>query len=131
VNEEELEFLFPGADPAHGADELRARGPTLAIVTFGDRGCYFRSASGSGTVPGFTIPVVDTTGAGDGFVAGLLAELPPETPPGEVPPDALSRILSFANAAGALICTRKGAIPALPTREQVVALVGGTASRKV
>lgn len=123
VNEEELEFLFPGADPAQGGDALRTLGPTLALITLGAAGCHYRTATAAETVFGFTVPVVDTTGAGDGFVAGFLAELPSDTPPGQLAPAELRRILRFANAAGALTCTRRGAIPALPTRAEVEALL--------
>jgi fructokinase len=124
INEEELEFLFPGTDPARGAAELLARGPSLVLITLGAAGCYYRTAASGETVAGFTVPVVDTTGAGDGFVAGLLAELPPDAPPGALPAAELRRILRYANACGALTCTRKGAIPALPSREEVEQLLG-------
>jgi len=125
VNEEELEFLFPGADAVHGAASLRRHGPRLAIVTLGAAGCYAGTASGGEAVSGFRVPVVDTTGAGDGFVAGFLAELPDDLPPHDLPPPELRRILRFANAVGALTCTRKGAIPALPTRAEAQALLTG------
>ena len=58
----------------------------------------------------------DTTGAGDGFVAGMLVGLL------ENPNDYLTKLeelLCFANAVGALTTTNRGAIPALPTRAQV------------
>jgi fructokinase len=124
VNEEELEFLFPGADPVRGGAELRALGPALALVTLGAAGCCYSTADAAATVPGFSVPVVDTTGAGDGFVVGFLAELPSDIPPGRLPPAEMQRILRFANAVGALTCTRRGAIPSLPTRAEVEALLG-------
>jgi fructokinase len=68
------------------------------------------------------VPVVDTTGAGDGFVAGLLAGLLASERAWERVPD-LENVLRFANAVGALTTTRRGAIPALPTRAQVEALL--------
>ena len=61
---------------------------------------------------------IDTTGAGDGFMAGLIAGLLAE--PGSVDDAAkLDRICGFANAVGALTTLERGAIPALPTREAV------------
>ncbi|MBO9405619.1 MAG: hypothetical protein J7448_11100, partial [Thermomicrobium sp.] len=72
---------------------------------------------GEGRVPGFPVRVVDTTGAGDGFVAGLLVGLLEHG--GEWSQEIIEQALRLANAVGALVCTRRGAIPALPTRQRV------------
>jgi fructokinase len=64
---------------------------------------------------------VDTTGAGDGFVAGLLKGLY-EDQDWENPVK-LARICRYANAVGALTTTQRGAIPALPTAVQVQAFL--------
>ena len=72
----------------------------------------------SGDVPGFNVTVTDTTGAGDGFVAGLLHGLLAQ-PSATANEDQLRAICRYANAVGALATTRRGAIPALPTSEQV------------
>ena len=69
-------------------------------------------------MPGFTVSAVDTTGAGDGFVAGLLKGLLTQ-PDATTNEDHLRAICRYANAVGALTTTRRGAIPALPTAEQV------------
>jgi fructokinase len=63
---------------------------------------------------------VDSLGAGDAFVAGLLACLsafPDASVIGDE--DSLVPALRFANAVGAITTTRYGAIPALPTRAEV------------
>lgn len=116
VSEEELAFLTGSSDPTAARslwhDRLR-----LVVVTHGARGCTFLTADASGTLPGFTVRVVDTTGAGDGFVAGLLVGLLEH--PGDWSKPTLERVLRFANAVGALVCTRRGAIPALPSRARV------------
>jgi sugar/nucleoside kinase (ribokinase family) len=63
-------------------------------------------------------------GLRSGFVAALLSELLAEVhQPGdieELPPSRLSGMCDFANAVGALTCTKVGAIPALPTREEAL-----------
>ena len=65
---------------------------------------------------------VDTTGAGDGFVAGLLKGLLEH--PLAVRDEALLRsICRYANAVGALTTTERGAIPALPTAARVAELL--------
>jgi fructokinase len=116
----ELSFLTGTSDPADACRVLRQHGPAMAIVTLGGGGCYFQSARLSGEVPGVAVEVVDTLGAGDAFVAGLLAGL--SAHPDDVvlhDEDALVRALRFANAVGAITTTRFGAIPALPTRAEV------------
>ncbi len=50
-------------------------GPSSWWSRLGARGCYYDAPQASGYLPGETVPVVDTTGAGDGFVAGLWAAL--------------------------------------------------------
>ena len=69
-------------------------------------------------VPGFRVPVVDTTAAGDAFNAALAVGLAEGMP--------LPAAVRFANAAGALACTKMGAIPAMPTRAEVDTLLTGT-----
>ena len=60
--------------------------------------------------------VVDTTAAGDAFTAALAV--------GHAEGLTLSESIRFANAAGALCCTKVGAQPALPTRRAVAARLG-------
>ena len=77
---------------------------------------------GSGEVPGFRVNTVDTTGAGDGFVAGLLKGLV-EHPSADQDEARLTAICRYANAVGALTTTERGAIPALPDAASVASLL--------
>ena len=65
----------------------------------------------------------ETTGAGDGFMAAMITRLLPERERlgslTRVDRNIVREALTFANAVGALTCTRPGAIPALPTRTEV------------
>lgn len=125
VSEEELAFLTGG----HSVAPLWERFPALRVivVTRGGDGAALYQRDSSGTieaadVPGFRIVAVDTTGAGDGFMAGLLVSV---LEAGGIDGLAgrLAEVGRFANAVGALACTQKGAIPALPTRAQVQAFL--------
>ena len=123
LSEEDLTALVGTGDPARGSAEVLGRGPRLVVVTRGKEGCFCRSARGTLAVPGFGVPVVDTTGAGDAFVGGLLAGLlalggAPEALPALGEGDLLAA-LRLANAVGALTTTARGAIPALPDRTAV------------
>ncbi|MBI3912225.1 MAG: hypothetical protein HY320_15005 [Armatimonadetes bacterium] len=117
VNEEEAEFLFGTPNAVAAAAAILKRGPRLACVTRGAAGCVLAAAAGQVSIPGFSVAVQDTTGAGDGFVAALLVRLRQSGAAGD---EAWLRETGrFANAVGALTCTQKGAIPALPTAKAV------------
>ena len=86
-------------------------------MTCGAQGCRYFTPDGGGKVAGFAVHAVDTTGAGDGFVAGLLAGLLEADLNWDG--DQLEAALRLGNAVGALATTQRGAIPALPLREMV------------
>jgi len=123
VSEEEGEFLFDTRTPEETSSKLLLGGARLVVVTRGAAGVYCRwwleDQLQELSVSGFSVDAVDTTGAGDGFVAALLAGVLAEPALEEIPPERMQAILTLANAVGALTCTRKGAIPALPTRAEV------------
>ncbi len=130
ISEEELAFLSDKSDLSDGSDWLMMSYPNIKLiaVTLGAEGCYFRMAQAEGNVPPFRVDVVDTTGAGDGFVAGMLSCLLDCTSsPDEIASlsqDDLTRIFRFANAVAALTTTKRGAISALPCRDEVERLLG-------
>ncbi len=117
--EEEWEFVTGTSDLETGAHAILSAGPKLVVVTLGERGCYYDNGDSRGAVAGFRVEVVDPLGAGDAFVAAMLSQLM-YAPRGEALPDArLREIMRYANAAGALTCTRRGVIPSLPSAGQL------------
>ncbi len=117
VNESELELLTQTSDVEQGSAQLFARGPKLIVATLGAQGSYFHSAQTKGFVKAFKVDAIDSTGAGDSFVGALLTQLIKHD---KQELDAhLPSALEFANAAGAITSTRRGAIPALPTAKEV------------
>lgn len=125
VSEEELAFLTGENDLARGAMRLWHDRLRLLVVTQGAAGCAYFTAQTQGHVPGFAVTAVDTTGAGDGFVAGLLAGLLDHGLAWEQ--EAIVAALRLANAVGALTTTQRGAIPALPTRAAVAQFLASAA----
>jgi len=127
LSETELEFVTGTQDLAEGTREILARGPELVAVTLGPQGCYFDNGVSRGGVAGFEVPVEETTGCGDAFVAamlvGLLEHFHEDREPPDLSEDQLVRLFLFANAAGALTATGKGAIPSLPPRDEVEELL--------
>jgi sugar/nucleoside kinase (ribokinase family) len=131
INEDELKFLTGSRDHEE-ADKLRRENNIgLMIVTLDSRGAYISTAHGSKIVPGFSVKLVEATGAGDGFNAGVLGGLlahVKSVKDRRAALDALSlevilEIIHRANAIGALACTRPGAIPALPTKAELDAFL--------
>lgn len=110
------------ADIGAVARDWLARGPVLVVITRGPHGAIAYTARGERKVPGRTVAVIDTVGAGDTFHAALLARL--ETL-GHLSPakianlsDAvLKDVLRYAIAASSITCSRRGAD--LPTAAEV------------
>ncbi len=118
LSDDESEFLTGFRDLDAARQALWHDGLKLLVVTRGRAGCVYFTPAFSGTVESFPVEAVDTTGAGDGFVAGLLQGLLAD--PATVQDEArLRELCRFANAVGALATTARGAIPALPERERV------------
>jgi fructokinase len=118
VSDEELRFLTGSDDPAEARRRLWHERLELMVVTLGAAGCVYFTRDHEGVVVGFSVQAIDTTGAGDGFVAGLLHGLVRDRSAAS-DPQRLREICRLACAVGALTTTERGAIPALPTLERV------------
>ncbi|MDR6551928.1 PfkB family carbohydrate kinase [Paenibacillus qinlingensis] len=124
VSEEEIEFLL-GVDATTGAQQLLQRGPKVIVITLGAQGCRVVTARQDVVIAGVPVAAVDTTGAGDSFVGGMLFQLaqigvtPATVVDALAEAGAAERIFAFANRVGAMTTTRRGAIPALPTLAEV------------
>lgn len=119
INTDELAFLTDGRGDIRPLWHDRLR---LLLITEGAAGCRYLTPRFAGLAPGFSVPTVDSTGAGDAFVAAFLSQLA-ANPALLEDEAALRAALRFANAAGALTTTQRGAIPALPGRPAIEALL--------
>ncbi|XP_042483896.1 probable fructokinase-7 [Macadamia integrifolia] len=122
ISEDEITFLTGGDDPYDDNVVLKKLfhpNLKLLLVTEGSEGCRYYTKEFRGRVPGVKVKSVDTTGAGDAFVSGILSSIASDL---NLYKDEkrLREALLFANACGALTVTERGAIPALPTREAVL-----------
>lgn len=108
--------LTGAAEPEAIAASLHRLGVKTVVVKLGPRGCFVSSAEGAFTSPGFPVTAVDTTGAGDCFAAGFLAEL--------FRGHNLREAARFANAAGALCTQGMGGADSAPARERVEQFLG-------
>ena len=112
ISDEELLFLTGGDDVA----PLWHERMQMICVTCGPAGAVVHLRDGSKIEHGgYAVKAMDTTGAGDAFVAAMLIGILENR---EDYREKLPEILDFANAVGALTCLEKGAIPSLPTMAQ-------------
>lgn len=122
ASDEDLEFLYPGQPIEAFLDRCMAAGVDVACVTRGPDGAIAKSANGQSVdIPGRSVDVIDTVGAGDTFQAASLhflgqAQL---TRKGDAQKVDLEALVKFAIDAAALTCTRRGAD--LPTLAQIEA----------
>ena len=111
-NEDEARYYSGKEHPEDMADVFLGYGVRNVIIKLGAKGCFFKNAEESISLPPCSIQAVDATGAGDNFAAGFAAEILR----GASHADALR----FANACGAICTTAVGAGTALQSREQVL-----------
>lgn len=123
VSEEEVAFLT-GGDPYSDdvALKLWHSRLKLLLITEGQEGCRYYTKHFHGKISGFKVSAIDTTGAGDAFVGGILSQLVSDK---SLYQDEarLREALCFANACGAITTTERGAIPALPDKDTVLRLI--------
>src|SRR5262245_35581139 len=119
VNESEWDFLFPAKRFEDSFSLLRKQGVRLAVMTCDAKGSMLATEKVSVDVPTRRVKVADTTGAGDGFVAGLLYQLIRRKEGVLMRSAELENVAAFANSVGTLTCTQAGAIPAFPSLQKV------------
>ncbi|WP_342562338.1 PfkB family carbohydrate kinase [Paenibacillus sp. FSL R7-0345] len=121
VSEEELSFITGTNDIGKGSLALQQQFDiALIVVTLAEKGCYYRLAGQDGYVPGVKVKAVDTTGAGDAFLGCLLYKILDNGGSlKELTVQQITSMLSFANAGGALVTTRKGALGSMPTTDEI------------
>lgn len=113
-----LAGIEPGAALSHVevGRRLLALGPRTVIITLGEQGCLIVQRDGEPLhVPAFAVQAIDTVGAGDAFSGGLAVAL--------ADGKALPEAARWACATAALSVMHVGAIPGLPHRADVAALL--------
>lgn len=124
ISQEEWHIATGHSDLQRGAQAVLAQGVELLVISRGEQGAIATNGDYWIEAPACPVPVVETTGAGDGFMAAMITRLLPERERvgslAKISPDVVRPALRFATAVGALTCTRKGAIPALPTEREVL-----------
>lgn len=118
VNEEEAALLTGPQDFQKTAAQLSAVVKKQVVVKLGAEGCYVREHNGTGTLcPGFPVKLVDTTGAGDSFLAAYIL--------GDLAGWDLVSTALFANAMGAAKAAKRGCGTQVPTLLETLEVLRG------
>ncbi|BCL72692.1 aminoimidazole riboside kinase [Vibrio nigripulchritudo] len=112
-SDDELAFLTGKASISEGLDSLKTYQLPMILVTQGAKGALLVTEEGKELISGKAVSPVDTTGAGDAFVGGLLSYLAQVEDWSKL--DNAKNAVKWANGCGALATTQKGAMTALPT----------------
>ena len=110
-NEIEAHMLTGRMTPEEAAAVLLPETRRGVVISLGDQGAMAVDRAALNRFPAHTVKVVDTTGAGDAFRAGLAVKIAEGS--------GLDEAVRFANACGALACTIMGAEPSMPRRDTV------------
>ena len=119
VSDEELPLLTGISDPDRGSARLAEKGIRLVLVTLGAHGAFYRFDGKIGHVPGVPCRVGDTNGSGDTFFGAALSRLVKLPSLDALTIPELERIVAFANKAASITTSRHGAIPAMPTLQEM------------
>lgn len=119
VSDEEMVMLTGVEDFEEGSRILSGYGPGLVLVTLGADGVFVRMGGRTAAVPGFSVEVADTNGAGDTFLGAMLMQIANgRFGLGDIWDQMLSMV-RYANKAASLTCSRHGAIPAMPYLDEM------------
>lgn len=121
VSDDELMIITGMNDVEEGILSLHSMGAKVIAVTLGKEGTFISNGENVEIVQSIKVNSIDSTGAGDAFVGATLFQLAKGENPKNVLEDFehLKQVISFSNKVGALVCTRVGAIAAIPNIEEV------------
>lgn len=117
-SDDELMFLTDTTSLEDGLKAIESDSNSLVLVTQGAKGALVVFEGEQRLLSGQTVKPVDTTGAGDAFVGGLLAKLSQHSDWANS--SNIEAAVQWANGCGALATTQKGAMTALPTQQALL-----------
>ena len=122
ANETEASFLIGSAVEHLSKDEavtiarqLQKNGSKKVIITLGEQGSVYLDQEKELFTPAYKVKAVDTTAAGDAFCGAFATAISEHKP--------VEYALKFASAAGALAATKAGAVPSLPSQQEILSMI--------
>lgn len=123
ISDNEIEWLTGEMDYRKAVDRIKAKYDIpLVLVSMGKQGSMAFSDMACAEAPAYQVNAIETTGAGDTFCACVLHYIL-ENGFRCYKKQELEAMLAFANAAAALVTTRKGALGVMPGREEIEELM--------
>ncbi|UMY99020.1 PfkB family carbohydrate kinase [Roseburia rectibacter] len=124
VSDEESILLTGAESYEDAADRLLAMGPKLLAVTLGEKGVLMATQNRKEIIKAFKTKAVDTTGAGDSFWGGVLCGILSLNKPIEkLEWEEITKCAVLGNAVTGLCVQKRDGIPAIPSKEEVLALM--------
>ena len=123
ITKEELSFIYPNMTESEALEQVYQSKVRIVIMSLGSEGVVLHLPKQKPIViPGQKVKVMDTTGAGDALIGSFLYRLLDDEISKEkltAPSTKLKDYAMFANKVAALVCTKPGAMSALPSQEEL------------
>lgn len=119
VSDEEIRLITKENDIKKGVKKLHEFGAKFVAVTLGAEGTLVSDGNNVEVIPSIKIKQVDSTGAGDAFVGGVLKRISEIENKKEISFDKWRDIIAYGNKVGAITCTNYGAIDSIPTKKDL------------
>lgn len=124
VSDEEGFLITGEQDYRKAAEKLLEKGPYLVAVTLGAKGVYLAQKGKNEYIEGYRVTAVDTTGAGDSFWGGFLSHfLTYGKSLMDMKWEEWKECAKYGNATASLCVQKRGGIPSIPQKEEVIAVV--------
>jgi len=130
VSDEELILLSEQHDIHEGCQYFHDLGVKVVLVTLGGDGCLISQNGKQTVVPAYEINVVDTTGAGDSFIGAMLYKMSQTAAGDNFYQNDLPEFVAFAGKVSGLVCSKLGAMSALPTLSEVESMTFKVKNKK-
>lgn len=119
VSDDEIKLITKEDDIKEGVKKLHEFGAKFVAVTLGAEGTLISDGNNVEVIPSIKIKQVDSTGAGDAFVGGVLKRISEIENKKEIDFDKWREIIAYGNKVGAITCTNYGAIDSIPTEKDL------------
>lgn len=119
VSDEEIKLITKENDIKEGVKKLHDFGAKFVAVTLGAEGTLISDGNNVEIIPSIKIKQVDSTGAGDAFVGGVLKRISEIEDKKEIDFEKWRDIIAYGNKVGAITCTNYGAIDSIPTEKDL------------
>ncbi|MDD6769885.1 carbohydrate kinase family protein [Inconstantimicrobium porci] len=119
LSDEEIMLITKEERLEDGVKILHEIGAKTVAVTLGSKGTLISSNGQMNIIPSIKIKQVDSTGAGDAFVGGVLKQVAQMQDKKNISMEQWETIITYANKVGAITCTNYGAIDSMPTEKEL------------